>query len=89
MNESKSLPPHLTGGQFLLGETDFARVFTPEDLSSVQRLGQNSGMVQNGVTCIMQINGNQNFHDNHSPAVALSLRVTQPNGFVQCGLYRR
>ena len=37
MNESKSLPPHLTGGQFLLGETDFARVFTPEDLSSEQR----------------------------------------------------
>src|SRR5262245_4159768 len=36
--ELKPLPPHLTGGQFLLAETDPATVFTPEDLSSEQRL---------------------------------------------------
>ena len=37
MSETKSLPPHLTGGQFLLAETDPSLVFTPEDLSSEQR----------------------------------------------------
>lgn len=31
------LPTHLTGGSFLLTETDPARVFTPEDLSSEDR----------------------------------------------------
>jgi alkylation response protein AidB-like acyl-CoA dehydrogenase len=36
--ELKPLPPHLTGGQFLLAETDPATVFTPEDLSPEQRL---------------------------------------------------
>ena len=38
MQEVKSLPAHLTGGNFLLGETDPDLVFTPEDLSSEQRL---------------------------------------------------
>ena len=38
MQELKSLPPHLTGGNFLLNETDPNLVFTPEDLSSEQRL---------------------------------------------------
>src|SRR2546422_6566976 len=38
MQELKSLPAHLTGGNFLLGETDPDLVFTPEDLSSEQRL---------------------------------------------------
>jgi alkylation response protein AidB-like acyl-CoA dehydrogenase len=36
--ELNPLPPHLTGGHFLLGETDPAAVFTPEDLSSEQRM---------------------------------------------------
>ena len=36
--ELKPLPPHLTGGNFLLAETDASLVFTPEDLSSDQRL---------------------------------------------------
>jgi alkylation response protein AidB-like acyl-CoA dehydrogenase len=36
--EFKPLPPHLTGGQFLIAETDPATIFTPEDLSSDQRL---------------------------------------------------
>ena len=38
MAELKPLPPHLTGGNFLLAETDPALVFAPEDLSSEQRL---------------------------------------------------
>ena len=38
MTELKPLPPHLTGGNFLLAETDPALVFTPEDLTSEQRL---------------------------------------------------
>src|SRR6266446_7013842 len=38
MQELKSLPAHLTGGNFLLGETDPDLVFTPEDLSAEQRL---------------------------------------------------
>ena len=38
MQELKSLPAHLTGGNFLLAETDPDLVFTPEDLSSEQRL---------------------------------------------------
>src|SRR5258706_10212103 len=38
MQELKSLPAHLTGGNFLLAETDPELVFTPEDLSSEQRL---------------------------------------------------
>ena len=38
MQELKSLPPHLIGGNFLLTETDPSLVFTPEDLSSEQRL---------------------------------------------------
>jgi alkylation response protein AidB-like acyl-CoA dehydrogenase len=38
MTELKSLPSHLTGGNFLLTETDPSLVFTPEDLSSEQRL---------------------------------------------------
>jgi alkylation response protein AidB-like acyl-CoA dehydrogenase len=38
MAELKSLPPHLIGGNFLLGETDPDLVFTPEELSSEQRL---------------------------------------------------
>ncbi len=37
MTELKPLPPHLTGGHFLLAETDPALVFTPEDLSTEQR----------------------------------------------------
>jgi alkylation response protein AidB-like acyl-CoA dehydrogenase len=36
--ELKPLPPHLVGGQFLIAETDPSTVFTPEDLSSDQRL---------------------------------------------------
>jgi hypothetical protein len=36
--EFNPLPPHLTGGQFLIAETDPANIFTPEDLSSDQRL---------------------------------------------------
>jgi alkylation response protein AidB-like acyl-CoA dehydrogenase len=36
--EFKPLPPHLIGGQFLIGDTDPSTVFTPEDLSSDQRL---------------------------------------------------
>src|SRR6188474_2598160 len=36
--EFKPLPPHLVGGQFLIAETDPGVVFTPEDLSSDQRL---------------------------------------------------
>ncbi len=36
-SELKPLPSHLIGGHFLLGETDPAIVFTPEDLSSEQR----------------------------------------------------
>jgi len=36
--ELKPLPPHLIGGQFLIAETDPSTVFTPEDLSSDQRL---------------------------------------------------
>ncbi len=38
MSQLKPLPSHLTGGNFLLAETDPALVFTPEDLSSEQRL---------------------------------------------------
>ena len=38
MPELKPLPPHLTGGNFLLAETDPALVFVPEDLSSEQKL---------------------------------------------------
>ena len=38
MQELKSLPAHLTGGNFLLAETEPNLVFTPEDLSSEQRL---------------------------------------------------
>src|SRR6266571_3199330 len=38
MQELKSLPAHLTGGNFLLAETEPDLVFTPEDLSSEQRL---------------------------------------------------
>lgn len=33
----KPLPPHLTGGHFLLAETDPSLVFTPEDLSTEER----------------------------------------------------
>ncbi|MEI6390214.1 MAG: acyl-CoA dehydrogenase family protein [Verrucomicrobiota bacterium] len=38
MSELKPLPTHLIGGNFLLMETDYTLVFTPEDLSSDQRL---------------------------------------------------
>ncbi|MEO6034635.1 MAG: acyl-CoA dehydrogenase family protein [Verrucomicrobiota bacterium] len=38
MPDLKSLPPHLVGGNFLLTETDPNLVFTPEDLTSDQRL---------------------------------------------------
>src|SRR5438128_3112860 len=38
MSELKSLPAHLTGGNFLLAETDPTLLATPEDLSSEQRL---------------------------------------------------
>src|SRR5688572_28531982 len=38
MAELKPLPAHLTGGNFLLGETDPNLTFTPEDLTSEQRL---------------------------------------------------
>ena len=38
MPELKPLPPHLIGGNFLLTETDPSLVFTPEDLTSEQRL---------------------------------------------------
>ena len=38
MSDLRSLPPHLIGGNFLLTETDPKLVFTPEDLSSDQRL---------------------------------------------------
>ena len=38
MTDPKPLPAHLTGGYFLIGDTDPALVFTPEDLSSEQRL---------------------------------------------------
>src|SRR5437762_8037217 len=38
MQELKSLPAHLVGGNFLLAETDPGLVFTPEDLSAEQRL---------------------------------------------------
>jgi alkylation response protein AidB-like acyl-CoA dehydrogenase len=38
MPELKPLPAHLIGGNFLLTETDHSLVFTPEDLSSEQRL---------------------------------------------------
>jgi alkylation response protein AidB-like acyl-CoA dehydrogenase len=38
MPELKPLPAHLIGGNFLLTETDPSLVFTPEDLSSDQRL---------------------------------------------------
>src|SRR2546426_4455897 len=38
MPELKSLPAHLIGGNFLLAETEPNLVFTPEDLSSEQRL---------------------------------------------------
>jgi alkylation response protein AidB-like acyl-CoA dehydrogenase len=38
MPELKLLPAHLIGGNFLLTETDHSLVFTPEDLSSDQRL---------------------------------------------------
>src|SRR5437667_4498607 len=38
MQELKPLPAHLTGGNFLLAETEPNIVFTPEDLSSEQRL---------------------------------------------------
>ena len=38
MSDLKSLPAHLIGGNFLLTEIDPDLVFTPEDLSSEQRL---------------------------------------------------
>lgn len=38
MSELKPLSPHLIGANFLLTETDPALVFTPEDLTSEQRL---------------------------------------------------
>jgi len=38
MSELKKLPPHLIGGNFLLTETDPKLVFTPEDLTSEQRM---------------------------------------------------
>src|SRR5438477_7781999 len=38
MQELKELPPNLVGGNFLLAETDSNLVFTPEELSSEQRL---------------------------------------------------
>jgi len=38
MSDLKVLPAHLIGGNFLLTETDPSLVFTPEDLSSDQRL---------------------------------------------------
>src|SRR4051812_47182199 len=38
MQELKSLPAHLIGGNFFLTETHPSLVFTPEDLSSEQRL---------------------------------------------------
>jgi alkylation response protein AidB-like acyl-CoA dehydrogenase len=38
MSQLKPLPAHLIGGNFLLTETDPGLVFTPEDLSSEQRL---------------------------------------------------
>jgi len=38
MSDLKPLPAHLIGGNFLLTETDPGLVFTPEDLSSEQRL---------------------------------------------------
>ena len=38
MSQLKPLPAHLIGGNFLLAETDPGLVFTPEDLSSEQRL---------------------------------------------------
>src|ERR1039457_2841106 len=38
MAELKPLPAHLIGGNFLLTETDPSLVFTPEDLTSDQRL---------------------------------------------------
>ncbi len=38
MSELKKLPPHLIGGNFLLTETEPGLVFTPEDLTSDQRL---------------------------------------------------
>ena len=38
MSDLKSLPAHLIGGNFLLAETNPSLVFTPEDLSSEQRL---------------------------------------------------
>src|SRR5215467_14370143 len=38
MQELKSLPAHLVGGNFLLTETDPGLVCTPEDLNSEQRL---------------------------------------------------
>jgi alkylation response protein AidB-like acyl-CoA dehydrogenase len=38
MADLKPLPSHLIGGNFLLSETDPATVFTPEELSSEQRL---------------------------------------------------
>ena len=38
MPDLKPLPPHLTGGNFLLAETEPSLVLTPEDLSADQRL---------------------------------------------------
>ena len=38
MSELKPSPPHLLGGNFLLADTSPSEVFTPEDLSSDQRL---------------------------------------------------
>ena len=38
IHSTQPLPAHLIGGNFLLTETDPALVFTPEDLSSEQRL---------------------------------------------------
>ncbi|HYV27273.1 MAG TPA: acyl-CoA dehydrogenase family protein [Candidatus Eisenbacteria bacterium] len=38
MSEPKPLPPHLTGGNFLLTETNPDLVSTPEDLAAEQRL---------------------------------------------------
>jgi alkylation response protein AidB-like acyl-CoA dehydrogenase len=38
MSQLKPLPAHLTGGNFLLAETDASLVFTPDDLSAEQQL---------------------------------------------------
>ena len=49
MSEPKPLPASLTGGNFLLTETDPAAAFTPEDLTSEQRLmAQTAGLTPGG-----------------------------------------